>query len=88
MNSPMIYSNVIAKAVQYALSDGNEIVEISDGWTKVRQVVHMNRPLSGMTRDQISQLKLRHWTVEPTPHNKAEEGFSDDVEKVAITFPR
>lgn len=88
MNSPMIYSDAISNAVQCALADGNEITEISEGWTKVRQVVHMRKPLTKTVREQISHLLLRHWTTEPTPHNKAEEGFSDDVEKVAVTFPR
>lgn len=88
MNSPMIYSDAIAKAVQCALADGNEIAEISEGWTKVRQVVHMRKPLTKAVREQISHSLLSHWTTGPTPHNKAEEGFSDDVEKVAVTFPR
>jgi len=84
----MIYSDVIAKAVQFAIADGNEVAEISDGWTKVRQVVHMRKPLKNAAKEEIAHLKLRHWTTEQTPHNKAEEGFSDDIEKVAITFPR
>ena len=72
----------------FDLAGGNEVVETSEGWTKVRQVVHMRKPLTKAAREQISLLPLRYWTTEPTPHNKAEEGFSDDVEKVAVTFPR
>jgi hypothetical protein len=88
MNKPDIYSDAISKLVRCALSDGNEVSEISDGWTQVRQVVHMRKPLSKVVREQFAELPLRYWTTESTPHNKAEEGFTDDVEKVAVTFPK
>lgn len=88
MHHPRIMSSEIARAVELASAEGNEILRVSDGWTKVRQVVHMKRPLTNALRIRISLLSLRHWTTEPTPHSSTEVGFSDDVERVALTFPR
>lgn len=85
----MTYSIAIDEAVEKAVASGNEVVEISTGWTKVREVVHMKNHLSPRLREiLIDDERLRHWTTERTPHNKSEEGFTDDREKVAITFPR
>lgn len=84
----MICSSAIVEAVQCALAEGNEVAEISEGWANVKQVVHMRSPLTRAARERILSLKLRHWLVEPTPHNKAEEGFTDESEKVAVTFPQ
>lgn len=88
MNISTIYSDTIIKAVQCAITDGNEVAEISEGWAKVKQVIHMRRPLTKTVREQIAHSGLRYWSTEPTPHNKAEEGFTDDAERVAMTFPR
>jgi hypothetical protein len=88
MSDRTICSDAILKAVQLAIEDGNEIAEISEGWAKVRQVVHMKKPMTSAVREKLSHTQLRHWTTEPTPHNNAEEGFSDDAEKVAVTFPK
>jgi hypothetical protein len=84
-----IKSTVIEQAVQLAVAIGNEVVEVSEGWTKVEQVVHMKRPLVASVREALmGESRLRHWTIDPTPHNAAEEGFTDDATKVAITFPQ
>ncbi|MDY0979581.1 MULTISPECIES: hypothetical protein [Stenotrophomonas] len=87
MHHPRIMSSEIAKAVELASAEGNEILSVSEGWAEVRQVVHMKRPLTDALRNRISLLTLRHWTTEPTPHNKAEVGFSDDTDRVALAFP-
>ncbi|MRD46976.1 hypothetical protein GHT07_06785 [Caenimonas koreensis DSM 17982] len=82
-------SSAIDRAVQIAVEHGNDIAEISEGWTKVRQVIHMRDPLSDDVRARIAgNSELRHWLVTPTPHNKAEEGFTCDRDQVALTFPR
>lgn len=87
--STTILSPVVDKAAQTAMTYGNQIAEISEGWTKVLQVVHMSLPLSDDARASISaDPELRHWVTEPTPHNKGEEGFTCDRDKVAISFPR
>lgn len=84
----LIQSVAIEKAVHIATSGGNEVAEISEGWAKVRQVVHMRRPLTKSLRDALAvDTRLRHWSAEATPHNKAEEGFTDDNTRVAIVFP-
>lgn len=45
---------------------------VSEAWAEVRQVVQMKGPVTDALRSQISLLTLRHWTTEPTPHDKAE----------------
>lgn len=87
MHHQRIMSSEIAKAVELASAEGNEILSVSEGWAEVRQVVHMKRPLTDALRNRILLLTLRHWTTEPTPHNKAEVGFSDDTDRVALAFP-
>lgn len=84
----MIQSKSIEKIVHFALENGNEILEISEGWTKVNQVVHMRGPLSKEVHEFAAREGLRHWTTDQTPHNRGEQGFTDDTEKVAISFPR
>jgi hypothetical protein len=84
-----IKSKTIESAAKVAVAAGNCIAEVSTGWSKVDQVVHMRDPLPDAVRATISASgMLRHWLVEPTPHNPGEEGFTDDQENVAITFPR
>ncbi len=64
------------------------MVEISTGWTKVLEVVYMTNPMTDLVRSGlVTDLRLRYWKAEPTPHNKAEEGFTDDAQKVSISFP-
>lgn len=89
MGMSAIKSKSIEAAAAVAASHGNSIVEVSEGWSKVKQVVHMQEPLTEEARAAVLAIAtLRHWLVEPTPQNAGEEGFTDDQEKVAITFPR
>ena len=84
-----ILSTEIEAAVCFAVEHGNEVAEVSAGWSKVLQVVHMKKPLNASTRSQLlSNVRLRHWVSEATPHDKAEEGFTDDQASVALSFPR
>lgn len=80
----------IEAVVNIASGEGNGIREISEGWTKVKQVVHMQKPLSTSVKGEVGrqQPSLRYWTSEKTPHNAAEDGFTCDVCKVGISFPR
>ncbi|MDW2982550.1 MAG: hypothetical protein WBG81_12880 [Rhodanobacter sp.] len=80
----------ILRAAKIAMEDGNYIVEISDGWSKVQQVAHMGRELSPTTKQRIKlELpSLRYWNSPKTPHNPASEGFISDDEKAGISFPK
>ncbi|MDZ7923279.1 MAG: hypothetical protein U5M23_04315 [Marinagarivorans sp.] len=83
-----ILSSIIEKSAQLAIANGNSISEISEGWTKVRQVVSMSKPLTSDLKTLIASEKgLRHWVSPATPHNRAEEGFTCDQDKVSISFP-
>jgi hypothetical protein len=84
----MTYSTAIDKAILLAQADGNAVVEISTGWTKMREVVCMRDPLSSSLRMELLGIPaLREWAVQPSPHNRAEVGFTDDMENVSISFP-
>jgi hypothetical protein len=84
-----IQSVSIASAVQIAIEDGNAVKEISEGWTKVNQVVHMTDKMSPIVRRRI-ELEvpaLRYWESVATPQNPATEGFISDQDKVGLSFP-
>lgn len=84
----MTYSSLIDAVIATAEAEGNHVEQVSTGWTKVREVAHMANPMSDELRARILETtNLRFWFSEATPHNKAEEGFTDDLEKVSISFP-
>ena len=84
----MTSSPAIDDAIAVAEAEGNMLVEVSTGWSKVREVAHMRDPIGPASRSKLGQDKrLRAWASERTPHNRADEGFTDDVEKVSISFP-
>lgn len=85
-----IMSPHIDRAVQIAIEAGNSVKEISEGWSKVRQVVHMASRLTAAVRDDIQRQapSLRYWSAERTPHNLAEEGFVCDAFQVGLSFPK
>jgi hypothetical protein len=84
----MTCSSMINLAISLALAEGNVLMEISTGWTEIRKVAQMRDPLSESLRSSLLGIPgLRFWTVRPTPHNRAEAGFTDDLERVSISFP-
>ena len=85
---PTIFSTAIEQAAAAAIADGNPVAEVSEGWTKMRQVVHMRERLSQRVRDQLAaDPRLRYWSTDKTPNSRAEEGFTSDADKVSISFP-
>lgn len=84
----MTLSPSIDAVIAAAEEEGNHVEQVSTGWTKVREVAHMARPMSDGLRVRLSQsTDLRFWSSAATPHNKAEQGYTDDTEKVSISFP-
>lgn len=84
----MTLSTLIDQAISLSLKAGNAVVEISTGWTKMREVVEMRDPLTKSLRSEIRKLGgLREFRHEGAPHSRADEGFIDDTEKVAMSFP-
>lgn len=85
-----IASPFIAKAVELALEDGNSVETVSDGWTRVKQVVHLKGMLSPQLRSMIAEQvpSLRYWSAERTPQNPASEGFICEHFGVGLSFPR
>jgi hypothetical protein len=86
----MTKSPNIDRAMQIAIASGNAVKEISEGWSKVQQVVHMSERMPASVRDEIQRQvpTLRYWSSERTPHNPAEEGFVCDAYHVGISFPK
>jgi hypothetical protein len=86
----MTKSPNIDQAVQIAVAAGNTVKEISEGWSKVQQVVHMAERMPASVRDEIQRQvpALRYWSSERTPHNPAEDGFICDAYHVGISFPK
>lgn len=81
-------SPAIERAIDLALKQGNQIAATSSGWEKAAEVVHFLLPLTPLLRDIVlDETTLRFWSSEATPHNKAEEGFMDDVSRVSLSFP-
>lgn len=84
----MTYSALIDSVIDAAEAEGNHVEQVSTGWTKVREVAHMALPMSDELRARMSKKNsLRFWSSGATPHNRAAEGFTDDLEKVSISFP-
>jgi hypothetical protein len=83
LTQSIIINDVISQAKQYEI----ELSEISTGWSKIKQVAHMNKMAPKELIEYAEKKKLRFWKTEPTPHNIQEIGFTDDEEQVAITFP-
>jgi hypothetical protein len=83
-------SKSINRALLIANKDGNTIKEISSGWSKVKQVVHVTHKLTPFVRKEIERDSpgLRYWISEGTPHNAPEEGYISDEDQIAISFPR
>jgi hypothetical protein len=83
-------SSPILRLIERSLAEGNSVVEVSDGWQRVRQVTHMAADISDTLwlETQRQEPLLRCWSAEGTPHNAAERGFTDDEASVAIAFPR
>ena len=85
----MTQSEAIDSVIENAISDENKVLDITTGWTKVRAVIRMELPLSTRVREIFDKNnRLRSWSSEGTPHNRAEEGYTDDIDQIAISFPK
>lgn len=86
----MLNSPHITQAVIVATAAGNSVKEVSDGWSKIEQVVHISSSLTAKVRQAIEKKEpsLRYWSTIRTPHNPAGEGFTCDEFKVAMSFPK
>ncbi|MFC5742471.1 hypothetical protein [Dyella tabacisoli] len=84
-----IISDAVRQAVNLAMADGNSVDDISDGWTKVRQVVRMHLPLTDQVKNSISKEipSLVYWFASETPHDAPSEGYISEVDLVGISFP-
>lgn len=86
----MFKSPHINRAIAIAIAAGYMVKEVSNGWSKIDQVVHMSGSLTTDVRQSIEKEEpsLRYWSTDRTPHNPAEEGFTCDEYKVAMSFAK
>lgn len=68
---------------------GNAVLEVVNGWAKVKTVVYMKLPLSVELKEKINQedANLRYRKFDGSPHYPADEGFICDEHSIAISFP-
>lgn len=80
----------INNVVQIVNKSNNQVLEISEGWSRMKQVVHMAKKLSASEREEIAKKEpsLRHWVTTGSPHNAPEEGYTCDESMVSIAFPK
>ncbi len=68
-----------------AIHAGCALTEVSDGWSKVKRVLHMSSSLP--TAMHNSSATARYYKQAGSPHNAPEEGFICDLCGVALSFP-
>ncbi|WIA54456.1 hypothetical protein N6H05_15455 [Sphingobium sp. WTD-1] len=86
----MADSIAIQRIIRRAEGEGNAIMSVSSGWSRIREMTHMVADVSedlwiALQRDEP---QLRSWTSDATPHNRAERGFTDEGVSEAVSFPR
>lgn len=79
----------IASALNLASASGNEVAEITKGWSKVVEDVVMQRALTFELKEKIKAAvpSLEYWNI-TDPHYSPEEGFICNEHKVSMTFPK
>lgn len=84
-----ILSPYIEQTFNIAIEHGNTLKEVSYNWSKAKQVLNMNKPLSNEVRETIiNNVKmLEYWKESGTPHNAPEEGFFCNEFQVGLSFP-
>lgn len=68
---------------------GNEVEEITGGWSNVTQDLRMKFPLTLVLKEKIlvKEPSLEYWKYKGSPHNAADEGFKCKIHRVSISFP-
>ncbi|CAK9886705.1 MAG: hypothetical protein XXXJIFNMEKO3_03151 [Candidatus Erwinia impunctatus] len=86
----MTKSPYINHAIELSLSDGNSVKEVSDGWSNIEKIIFFKKKISQELKFKIQNElpKLRYYSTDNTPHNKADEGFICDEYKIAISYPK
>src|SRR5690606_39348622 len=68
------FSIPIDAVIAMAEAEGNQVIEISTGWEKVRQLVYMARPMSEKLRTAVTErYPLRFWSADATPHDRSDD---------------
>lgn len=67
----------------------NTVLDVTDGWTKVKTVIYMKLPLNVEMKREIQKenSSLRYRKFDGSLNYPADEGFICDEHSVAISFP-
>lgn len=86
----MTNSPHINHVIELSLAEANSVKEISDGWSNMDQAIYFSKKMSQELQLKIKkeEPKLRYFSTDRTPHNKADEGFICDEYKIAISYPK
>ena len=88
MSAPALTSVALTRALSVALAGGNAVVEVSEGWSVAKRVVHMRRPMSaGYAQMFRQEAGLDYYAAPAAPHWPGDEGFADPVTGEALSFP-
>lgn len=75
--------------IKMASDVGNEIKNISEGWSNAKQVISMEKKLDVLLKNKVEAelKKLKYFNYVGSPHNEPDEGFVCEDCKVGISFP-
>lgn len=78
----------ISYALKILEGSGNEILEVTQGWSNVKEDIRMKHGLTADLKDRILHKEpgLEYWSYKGSPHNSADEGFVCKQHSVSISF--
>lgn len=78
----------INQLIELALMQGNQVIEVNHSWTKMDEVIYMEKAMTQIIKNTAMLKKdLTYYRTQGSPYNKPEEGFYSQNSKVAISFP-
>ncbi len=80
----------VASALRILKRSGIDVLEVSQGWSNVKEDYRMKNALSSELKDMIcnEEPSLEYWEYSGSPHNSPDEGFVCKEHSVSISFPR
>jgi hypothetical protein len=79
----------VSCALEILKESGNEILEVTQGWSNVKEDLRMKHVLTVELKDRIllKEPDLEYWSYKGSPHNTPDEGFLCKQHSISISFP-
>jgi hypothetical protein len=79
----------ITSVLRILEASGNQVAEVVDGWSDVKEDLRMRFPLTSEVKEKIKLQEpgLEYWKYQGSPHNSPDEGFKCKSHGISITFP-